>query len=102
MPAFQYHLFLVGRADLRDQVFGRIIRHDVIMLGDRMQDRHGDLVEPGRASAYRHRVVEQLVVPHQVLGNSAEILASQRQDVGCPAVEHPEGFDELVVPDVLP
>ncbi len=102
MAALQHHLLLVGGADLLNQMLGRVIGHDVIVLGHRMQDRHLDVCYVCRASTDRHGAVEQLVVPHQVLGDGAEILAGQRQRIGRPAIEHPIGFDELVVPDVLP
>src|SRR5207248_11663703 len=46
--------FLVGRAHLRDHVLCRIIGNDVVVLGDRMQDRHLDLRDVRRARSEEH------------------------------------------------
>ena len=57
MPAFENDFALVGGADPRDQMFRRLIRHDVIVFGNRMQDRHPDLVELRRAAAGMEKVL---------------------------------------------
>ena len=93
---------LVGRPDLLNQRFRRVIGHDVVVLGDRMQDRHLDAGNIRRPSTHRHRVVVELIVPHQVLGDGSEILAGKRQGVRRPAIEHAVRLDVFVVPDVFP
>jgi pimeloyl-ACP methyl ester carboxylesterase len=88
MTALQHHLFLVGRTDLRDQMLGRVIGHDVVVLGHRMQDRHPDLRNIRRPPADRHGAVEQLVVPHQVLGDGEladrgfRVIRFDNRDIG--------------------
>ena len=51
MAALEHHFLLVGRADLRDQVLGRIIGNDVVVFGDRVQDRHLDIGDVSLAAA---------------------------------------------------
>src|SRR6478752_9717831 len=102
MATLQHHLFLVGGADLGDQMPGGVIGHDVVVFGDRVQDRHPDVSEIGGAAADGHGVVVKLVVPHQVFGDGAEIFAGQRQDVVGPAVKHSIRIDVFVIPDVVP
>ena len=43
MPALQDYLLLVGGANLLDQRLSGLIGDDVIVLGDRVQDRNLDL-----------------------------------------------------------
>ena len=53
----------------------------MIVLGDRMQDRHSYFGNINARAANGHRIVEELVVPHQVFGDGAEVLAGQGKDV---------------------
>ena len=51
MAALEDDFFLVLRSDLLDQMFRGLVRHDVIVLRDRMEDRRLDLPEIDLAAA---------------------------------------------------
>src|SRR6202021_2216460 len=85
VAAFENDLLLVRGGDRWDERPGRAIRNDMVVLGDRVQDRNLDTAEPPRMAADRHRVVEETIVPHQVLGRLAKIFARQRERVRRPA-----------------
>src|ERR1700730_14512057 len=97
MPPFENHLLLVGRPRALDEGFGGIVRDDMIVLGNRVQDRHSDVAEIGPLATERELVAEQGVAPHQLLYGLPEVFARERQRVARPAFEHPVRLHKFIV-----
>src|SRR5881392_3790881 len=85
VAALEYDFLLVGRSNLRDQVLGRLIGSDMIVLRHGVQDRYLDVREIDFAAADDELVVIELVLPKQVLDHLPEILARERQRVSSPS-----------------
>src|SRR6266852_7036465 len=64
---FEDQLLLVGRSRALDEGVRGIVRDDVIVLGNRVQDGRPDVAEIRPLAAERELAAEQGVAPHQFL-----------------------------------
>ena len=58
MPAFENQLLLVDRSHVLDQGLRGVVRDDVIVLGNRVQDGRADVAEIGALAAERQLALE--------------------------------------------
>ena len=84
------------------QHIGRLRRHDVVLLPDDVEERHGDVGEVDGAPAERHAAGRQQVLAGEQLAGLDERRARERDVVARPLRHHLVGGDEVVVPEVLP
>lgn len=102
MSAFHHNALPVFAPDEVDKWCRRSRRDDVVVLGSDMQQRDLHVLKVDTAAAEFERPVHDRVLPDHVTHVLAEAFAGEWHMVGGPAVEHPPGADELVVPEVVP